>query len=247
MTREKSTLQPSEARWQKHLPYWNGVRVRGTLLYVRQSGLSFSLLSPSSFFSARLLVCKVPGRTDQLSVLLFDHPSTCLLSWLSYCGTACLSDRLPAYFLMLPARPTSCPACLTTFLFTYCCCLPERLVCPSTVPACLFVCLSLYYTCLLDHLFVNFMYLSACPFTYCTLVPITSCLFLSAYLLTLGRVMGGNRFMELSRTRNPVWNRHVPCVLEMFLTSRGTDNSENQFHDGINFSKESFLWNRCLS
>jgi len=165
MTREKSTLQPSEARWQKHLPYWNGVRVRGKLLYVRQSGLSFSLLP------ACLLVCKVPGRTVHLSLLLFEHQPACLLPCLSYCSTACL------------------PAFLTIFLSTYSC-LPDRLP-VYTYFSILPDRLSVHLLCLLlVCLYFSLLYLLACRLTIClvtfctclparlpaVLVPIPSCL-----------------------------------------------------------------------
>jgi hypothetical protein len=34
------------------------------------------------------------------------------------------------------------------------------------------------------------------------------------------------------------------AILKSLIPSHGTDASENQFHDGINLSKKSFLWNR---
>ncbi len=157
MTREKSTLQPSEVRWQKHLPNWNGVRASGTLLFVRQSGLSFSLpglaCQSTYVFYVRLpyvclsvIVCKVSRRT------VFDHwplQPACFLA----CLTTFLSglpDRLP----VLPAWP------VTTFLS----CLPDRLPVYLLCLLAWTACLSMYCTCLLlACLIVSLLYLLAWP------------------------------------------------------------------------------------
>ncbi len=135
----------------------DGNLVRGTLLYLRQSGLSFSLLP------ACLLVCKVPGRTVHLSLLLFEHQPACLLPCLSYCSTACQPAFLTIFLLstyFLPAWP---PSCLLT------------------VAAFLTACLSIYCTCmLLVCLLVPLLHLLAWPSVCQRIVPVCLSVYLHA-------------------------------------------------------------------